>query len=167
MLGDKVKGLHYFWGIVMYYLVLILAFYCSRASLVSQLVQNPSAMQCWRPGFDPWVGKIPWRRERLPTPVFWPGGFHGQSMGSQKVRHNWVTFTFTFIATAPNQYKLNGLKQNKVFILRFSSSEVWCASYWVKIKVSIGLSLRFSSGSWLLKFYVSSFFDCEKLDTFI
>ena len=24
---------------------------------------------------DPWVGKIPWRRERLPTPVFWPGEF--------------------------------------------------------------------------------------------
>ena len=22
-------------------------------------------------------GKIPWRRERLPTPVFWPGEFHG------------------------------------------------------------------------------------------
>ena len=31
----------------------------------------------WRPGFDPWVGKFPWRRERLPTPVFWPGEFHG------------------------------------------------------------------------------------------
>ena len=30
-----------------------------------------------RLGFDPWVGKIPWRRERLPTPVFWPGEFHG------------------------------------------------------------------------------------------
>ena len=29
------------------------------------------------PGFDPWVGKIPWRRARLPTPVFWPGEFHG------------------------------------------------------------------------------------------
>ena len=29
-----------------------------------------------RPGCDPWVGKIPWRRERLPTPVFWPGEFH-------------------------------------------------------------------------------------------
>ena len=28
-------------------------------------------------GFDPWVGKIPWRRERLPTPVFWPEAFHG------------------------------------------------------------------------------------------
>jgi len=30
-----------------------------------------------RTGFDPWVGKIPWGRERLPTPVFWPGEFHG------------------------------------------------------------------------------------------
>ena len=32
-------------------------------------------LQCRRPRFDPWVGKIPWRRERLPTPVFWPGEF--------------------------------------------------------------------------------------------
>ena len=28
-------------------------------------------------GVDPWVGTIPWRRDRLPTPVFWPGEFHG------------------------------------------------------------------------------------------
>ena len=27
-------------------------------------------MQCGRPEFNPWVGKIPWRRDRLPTPVF-------------------------------------------------------------------------------------------------
>ena len=27
--------------------------------------------------FDPWVGKIPWRREQLSTPVFQPGEFHG------------------------------------------------------------------------------------------
>ena len=27
-------------------------------------------LQYERPGFDPWAGKIPWRRERLPTPVF-------------------------------------------------------------------------------------------------
>ena len=25
-------------------------------------------LQCGRPEFDPWDGKIPWRRERLPTP---------------------------------------------------------------------------------------------------
>ena len=28
-------------------------------------------------GLIPGVGKISWRRERLPTPVFWPGEFHG------------------------------------------------------------------------------------------
>ena len=33
-------------------------------------------LQCRRPGFDPWFEKIPWRRERLPTPVFWPREFH-------------------------------------------------------------------------------------------
>ena len=35
-------------------------------------------LQCGRSGFDPWVGKIPWRREQQPTPVFLPGEFHGQ-----------------------------------------------------------------------------------------
>ena len=34
-------------------------------------------LQCGRPGFNSWAGKIPWRREQLPTPVFWPGEFHG------------------------------------------------------------------------------------------
>ena len=34
--------------------------------------------QCRRCRFDPWVRKIPWRREWLPTPVFLPGEFHGQ-----------------------------------------------------------------------------------------
>ena len=28
--------------------------------------------------FDPWVGKIPWIKERLPTPVFLPEEFHGK-----------------------------------------------------------------------------------------
>ena len=38
---------------------------------------------CWcrRPknlGFSPWVGKIPWRRARQPTRVFFPGESQGQ-----------------------------------------------------------------------------------------
>jgi len=41
------------------------------ASLVAQLVKNPHAMQ------ETWVGKIAWRRESIPTPVFWPGEFQG------------------------------------------------------------------------------------------
>ena len=42
---------------------------------MAQLVKNPPAMQeTW---FDLWVGKIPWRRERLSIPVFWADKFHG------------------------------------------------------------------------------------------
>ena len=50
--------------------------YFKGASLAAQTVKNLPAMQ--RPRFDPWVRKIPWRREWLPTPVFLPGEFHGQ-----------------------------------------------------------------------------------------
>ena len=46
----------------------------SWALLVAQLV---ICLQCGRAGFSPWVEKIPWRRERVPTPVLWPGEFHG------------------------------------------------------------------------------------------
>ncbi|CAI9163119.1 unnamed protein product [Rangifer tarandus platyrhynchus] len=38
---------------------------------VAQLVKNLPAM------WETWVGKIPWRREWLLTPVFWPVEFHG------------------------------------------------------------------------------------------
>ena len=40
-----------------------------------------TAFQCWRHKrcyFDPWIGKIPWRRAWQPTPVFLPGESHGQ-----------------------------------------------------------------------------------------
>ena len=47
-----------------------------RASLLAQTVNNLPAL--WRPGFKPWVRKIPWRREWLPTPVFLPRETHGQ-----------------------------------------------------------------------------------------
>ena len=46
------------------------------AFLVAQRVKN--LLHCGRPRFDPWVGKIPWRREWLPAPVFLPGESHGQ-----------------------------------------------------------------------------------------
>ena len=34
-------------------------------------------LQCRRPGFDLWVGKIPWRRKWQPTPVLLAGKSHG------------------------------------------------------------------------------------------
>ena len=46
--------------------------------LLWQLRQYKIYLQYRKPGFDPWVGKIAWKREWLPTPVFLPGEFHGQ-----------------------------------------------------------------------------------------
>ena len=71
---------------------------------ISQMVQRKRiCQQCKRPGFDPWVGKIPWRREWQPTPVSLPGEFHRQRslMGYspwvlKESRHEWATNTFNF-----------------------------------------------------------------------
>ena len=53
---------------------------CSHSGTWASLVKNLPAM------WEPWVGKIPWRRERLPTPVFWPGESHGiYSPGGHKL----------------------------------------------------------------------------------
>ena len=45
---------------------------------MAQLVKNPLAMQ--ETPFNSWVRKIPWRRDRIPTPVFlgFPGGSAGK-----------------------------------------------------------------------------------------
>ena len=70
----------------------ILGAILTRGSLVAQLVKNLPAML---PGFDSWVGKIPWRRERVPTPVLWPGEFHGAVHGVAKSRTRLSDFHFT------------------------------------------------------------------------
>ena len=68
-----------------------------QASWVVLVVKNPPATAGdRRPGFDPWVWKIPWRtRVWQPTPVFLPGESPWteepgrlQSMGSQRVGHD-------------------------------------------------------------------------------
>ena len=61
--------------------------------LGGSVVKNSSASaeDAGDPGFDPWIGKIPWRRKWQPTPVFLPGKAHGQrslvgySLGGHKV----------------------------------------------------------------------------------
>ena len=49
--------------------------------------------------FDPWVGKIPWRRAWQPTAVFPPGDLHGKSWTRLRDQHFHVSFTnFSFLA---------------------------------------------------------------------
>ena len=49
-------------------------------SQVALVIKNPptNAGRLKRPEFDPWVGKIPWRKEWQPTPVFLHVESHGQ-----------------------------------------------------------------------------------------
>ena len=69
-------------------------------------------LHCRRTRFNPWVGKIPWKSEWLPSPVFLPGKFHGQKSlaghnpwGSQSTGHERATNTLTFIERK-REYKI-------------------------------------------------------------
>ena len=50
-------------------LLSVLKVFNFRLGFPCGLAGNESAFNSGRPGFDPWVGKIPWRRERLPSPA--------------------------------------------------------------------------------------------------
>ena len=48
----------------------------SSGSVIKNLI---TSRRCKRCGFDPWVGKIPWRRKWQTTPIFLLGKSHGKS----------------------------------------------------------------------------------------
>ena len=51
---------------------------CDLRGLPRWFSGKESTCQCRRRGFDPWVGKMPWRRKWRPTPVFLSAKFRGQ-----------------------------------------------------------------------------------------
>ena len=59
-------------------------------------------LQCGKPGFDPWVPSLGWGdplekgTATHSSILAWRIPWTVQSMGSQRVRHDWVTFIFTF-----------------------------------------------------------------------
>ena len=63
--------------------------------LLRRLSHKESTCQRRRHGFDPWVGKILWRRKWQPTPVFLSGKSHGLAgyslWGCKRVRHGLAT----------------------------------------------------------------------------
>ena len=68
------------------------------AYLPRWLSGQESICQCRRHGFNPWVGKVPWRRKWQPTAVFLPGKFHGQRslVGSSLWVSQWVEHDWTY-----------------------------------------------------------------------
>ena len=83
----------------------------SKKGFPGGTVGKESASQCGRckrHEFDPWVEKIPWRREWQPTPVFLPGRPHGQRslVGSSPWGHkesdtSEATKAFSFLFLGP------------------------------------------------------------------
>ena len=76
-----------------------------------------------RPGFNPWAGRSPWRREWLPTPVFLPGESPWteepdglQSMGLQRVRHDRVTKHSTTHSIAGCGFQLIFCISNRIVV---------------------------------------------------
>ena len=66
-------------------------------------------LQCGRLGFDPWIGKIPWRRKQQSTPVLLPGKSHGQrslvgySLWGRKESDTTERLHFYFAKQRPHQ----------------------------------------------------------------
>ena len=77
-------------------------------------VGKESTCQCRRCGFDCWVGKIPWRRKWLPTPVFLPAKSHGQRSlagyspwGCKILGHDWACAHSITIGRCINKAEMN------------------------------------------------------------
>ena len=122
------------------------------------LRQQRICLQCRRPRFNPWVGKIPWRREGLPTPVVLPGEFHGQrSLAGYSPRGckesdmtEWLTlYYFIFRTTIKIAWFIGrgviGGKQNSFGIKNYSCMKVY-------VVMSSRLNTCWQTGDHLLSF---------------
>ena len=82
------------------------------------------ACQCRGWKFDPWVGKIPWRREWQPTPVLLPGEFHGQrSLGGSSLwghkgsdTSEWLALSLLLISVRNHQHLIYTLGYNPILV---------------------------------------------------
>ena len=77
-------------------------------------------LQCWRRGWDPWVGKIPWRRAWQPTPVFLPRESlwtkelgELEFMGSQRVGYDWATKHITGMRERNSRQRKQNIHSDK------------------------------------------------------
>ena len=101
--------------------------------------------------FYPWVRKIPWKRARQPTPVFLPGEFPWteepsalQSMGSQRVRHDWATKHSTAHVCLSLSHLL--LTPSMLLPMAFFHSFLWLSNIALYIYATSSLSIHLSMG---------------------
>ena len=89
----------YFWSSwSLYFMCVFYKWYITefRASLVAQLVKNPPEMQETWVQFLGWEDPLEKGTATHSSILAWRSPWIVWSMGSQRVRHNWVTFAYTF-----------------------------------------------------------------------
>ena len=133
------------------------------------LSSKEPACQCRKHGFDPWVGRIPWRRAWHPTPVFlprespWteePGRL--QSMVSQRAGHDWATKQQQqpVITGKKTRQSACQSRQNEQLMFCHQTS-TWKNILWVSVLVSYCCCNRLPQIYWLKTAHV---YRCVILD---
>ena len=101
---------------------------------MAQLVKNlPSMRETW---VRFWVGKIPWRRERLPVPVFCPGEFHGLCSPwghKESDTTEWLSLNHSLTHSNDFTRERKISKHEWIDILASFLWNDWCVSEWVKV----------------------------------
>ena len=107
------------------------------------------SMQCWRPWFNLWVGKIPWKREWQSTPGSFPGESHGQrslagfspwghkeSDMTERLTHSRYLITYWMLPIFPS---LNS--QERIWWVKFSFATMSHHNPWIHCPGTRSLSL--------------------------
>ena len=132
----------------------------------SNLSSNSICLHCcevFRMVYIYWIGKMLWRRAWQPTPVFLPGKSPGmeepgglQSLGSQRVRHDWATKHSTHSHMHTYKYILLDYLYAFIFLRKpyfsyaisftrnFFSSAIPCALYASPVLFSLSLLIPFT-----------------------
>ena len=123
-------------------------------------------LQCGSPRFDPWVGKIPWRRKWQPTPVLLPGEPHGlRSLGGyspwgRRVGHDWAT-------SLQCPLKVRRICSDLVSCIP-DVSNLWSffpltITFFFLLVLHLIYSVFWNFLKWILVYFLEIFFWCEHL----
>ena len=112
-------------------------FHARMQGLPLWLSGKESTCQCKRHSFNPWVGKIPWRRKWQPTSTYLPGKSHGQRnpvgyspWGHKRVRQDLTTKQQQRVTHA--QTNISTLSERDKMVLVMMMTGQWPVhSYWV------------------------------------
>ena len=116
----------------------------SSAWVFPDSLDGKECLQHGRPGFDPWVWRIPWRNKWHPTIVFLPGEFHGQGnlAGYSPWGHKEPGMTEQLITDTHTRV----LQDMYILKKRKNLSASWLLRRWVLFTSNLAKTKRWSCG---------------------